>query len=510
MIYLAIGITSLFWAVILAVVLAIYRADSKVLAELVGKYADGNFLAESNKKMKSRGNRHIVKELEKLQLTMKDWLFNMLKSGLELSNSANLLKSSSDASLHHMTRIENQIHQIRDNSHNIASASMENASVAQELQSANDQMASDSQEYMGITENTLRTIQEGKQSIVGALDGINTVEANMKSAVEKVNSLELMMRSIQELTQGISKISEQTNLLALNASIESARAGEAGRGFAVVANEVTKLADESSRLAETIENKLDAIKSSIGEVVLEINGGMRATEALKEGNSTSVAHLDQMVKGAEDMLTFIQNISTSIQEQLKATEMLSGNVEKLAGISADSEEATDQTGEDVMVQKDKTLENATISGSIQTISDQLNAFVNRFDDALNEELFEAAGKLAEILAKGKIDNAYLTKFAEETGVTEFYITDETGVTVLSNNPAGIGFKIENDPKTQAYPFYRIIEDPSHRVAQRMMIRDIDGKYFKFIGVSRKDQRGVIQLGLSLEDLMKFRGRYALL
>ena len=132
----------------------------------------------------------------------------------------------------------------------------------------------------------------------------------------------------------------------------------------------------------------------------------------------------------------------------------------------------------------------------------------KFDDALNEELFNTGEQLAEIMKGQKVDNAYLERFSKETGISEFYITNGNGVTVLSNNPAGIGFTIENDPSTQAYPFYAILKDPKHRVAQAMMIRDIDDRYFKFVGLSRKDEPGIIQLGLSLEDIMKFRGRYA--
>ncbi len=510
MIYLSVFFTSVFWIVVLVLFLNFHKKDSKILMDLLSKYSEGNFLAENDRKLRLAGSRKISEQIIALQKTMKEWLYHMLKSGLELSNSAELLRKNSNESLDHMVKIEAQIETIRNNSHDIANASMENASVAEELQSANDQMASDSQSYISVTEGTLKTIQSGKRAIVGALAGIDVVEEKMKSAVEKVDALQEMMRVIQQLTQGISKISEQTNLLALNASIESARAGEAGRGFAVVANEVTKLADESSRLAEDIENKVQAIGNSIQSVVQEINDGMKTTEELKTGNQEAVSHLDDMVKGAEDMLSFIQNITVSIHEQLKATEVLSGNVEKLAGISADSEEATDQTGEDVGVQKAKTSENESLSKSIQHISEDLNAFVVKFDDALNDELFEAAEKLAKIMVNQKIDNQYLEKFSSETGISEFYITDDKGVTVLSNNPNGIGFTIENDPTTQAYPFYEILKNPNHKVSQPTMIRDIDGKFYKFVGISRQDQRGIIQLGLSLEDLLKFRGRYAIL
>ncbi len=68
---------------------------------------------------------------------------------------------------------------------------------------------------------------------------------------------------IHQLTNDILDISEQTNLLALNASIEAARAGEAGKGFAVVAEEIRKLADSSSQIA----NRIQGINHTIIEAV---------------------------------------------------------------------------------------------------------------------------------------------------------------------------------------------------------------------------------------------------
>ena len=338
---------SVFWILVLLYLTNRQKKESRAIKSLLEKYAQGNFLSENEEKMVFSHDVEIGKTLGSLQKTMKEWLYNMLFSELELSKYAKMLQTNSDESLSHMTYIEKQIHKIKDHSHEIAMASMENASVSEELQSSNDQMVNDSQDYAQVTEETLKTIQIGRNNIIGALEGVDIVAQKMNNAMKQVTELDQMVGMIQTMTLGITKISEQTNLLALNASIESARAGEAGRGFAVVANEVTKLADESSRLALDIQKRVGDISSAMNSVVSEINEGVKTTMTLKASNQEAVGHLNAMVKGAEGMLSFIKNITLSMEEQLRATETLAMNVDKLAGITADSQNATEEAGRNV-------------------------------------------------------------------------------------------------------------------------------------------------------------------
>ncbi len=486
-----------------------FKKDIQVVSDLISVYSEGNFLAETEKKVNSRLANQLLNDLSMLQKTMKDWLYNMLSSEIELAKYANNLLSNADESMQHMDLISQQIDEIKINSTRVSNASMENASISEEMQSSNDHMANASEDYMEITEGSLKSIKSGKSVITKALEGVDIIEQKMNTSVEKVYQLESLMTIIQEMTNGISKISEQTNLLALNASIESARAGEAGRGFAVVANEVTKLADESALIAEKIKAEIGSMGLKIKEVVNDMNDVVKSTGQIKDSNIHAVSNLDEMVKSAEGMLVFISTISQSIKEQLQASETLASNVERLAEVAANSEKATVEADKDIQVHRVKTDENALLSKNIEAVSQKLHTFVDRFDTAINEELFKAGEDLAQRMVKGKITNEYLAEFSKKTGISEFYITDEKGVTVLSNNPMGIGFTIENDPSTQAYVFYKILTNPKERVAQKMTIRDIDGKFFKFVGLSRTDQSGIIQLGLALDDILSFRGRYAL-
>ena len=158
MVYIGILLASVFWIVVLLVLFQFMQYDNKALMTLIQKYAQGNFLAENEQKLKFAHNKSLVNEINILQKTMKDWLYNMLKSELELSKYANMLQENAEESLNHMSLLTSQIGTIKGNSHQISSASFESASVTDRLQSANDQMANDSQAYLQITEGTLKSI----------------------------------------------------------------------------------------------------------------------------------------------------------------------------------------------------------------------------------------------------------------------------------------------------------------------------------------------------------------
>lgn len=95
-------------------------------------------------------------------------------------------------------------------------------------------------------------------------DQTNEAHAHSKGVTDSVGrlsgSLDSVLDSFQqvrEINALMSEIADRTNLLSLNASIEAARAGEHGRGFAVVATEVSRLADNAARNAETINEIIE-------------------------------------------------------------------------------------------------------------------------------------------------------------------------------------------------------------------------------------------------------------
>jgi methyl-accepting chemotaxis protein len=202
--------------------------------------------------------------------------------------------------------LSGMVHQVRQSTDSIATASAEIAMGNQDLSARTEQTSGNLQETAAAMEQFASTLQQS----AGSAQQASRLAANASGVARRGGEVvEQVVSTMDEIHRSSQKISDiigvidgiafQTNILALNAAVEAARAGEQGRGFAVVASEVRSLAGRSAEAAKEI-------KLLIGASVERVESGAR----LVQGAGTTMQEVVQSVQRVTDMIGEITAAST--------------------------------------------------------------------------------------------------------------------------------------------------------------------------------------------------------
>jgi hypothetical protein len=153
-------------------------------------------------------------------------------------------------------------------------------------------------------------------------------------------------------------------------------------------------------------------------------------------------------------------------------------------------------GEINMISINAAIESAHAAAGIRTMMEKV----------LDGMMTTVCRMITKLLDSGEfsLDPKKLAEFASWVGIDEIYITDADAVTVGSNLEAAYGWQFPNDPKAQAYIFRKLIESKDGIVTQPIKSRDLDSQMFKFVGVSRTDEPGIVQIGYRAETITKYQ------
>ncbi|MET1280283.1 HAMP domain-containing methyl-accepting chemotaxis protein [Vibrio navarrensis] len=184
-------------------------------------------------------------------------------------------------------------------------------------------------------------ISQGHQALDRNQQTMQALNQTIQSAAKMVAELSQASEQIGKVTEVIEGLAEQTNLLALNAAIEAARAGEYGRGFAVVADEVRLLASRTTESTSEINTIVNAIQSSTGLVVKEIEASQTLASSGEEHIEQAVTKLQESVEQINLLNRQISELAQAAQTQSDATQsitqLMTGVQESVSGVAENSD-----------------------------------------------------------------------------------------------------------------------------------------------------------------------------
>lgn len=121
-------------------------------------------------------------------------------------------------------------------------------------------------------------------------------------------------------------------------------------------------------------------------------------------------------------------------------------------------------------------------------------------ESLNESNLNLTQAVAELILNNNniLNTENMIRLAETIGVDEIHVIDKNGIITHGNIPEFYGFDFATSEQTA--PFLQGINTSNFRLAQDPSPRGTDGQLFQYIGVSRLDRQGIVQIGVRAEAI----------
>ncbi len=125
----------------------------------------------------------------------------------------------------------------------------------------------------------LSLAESGSETVEQTRVGMESLKERVREIAEQIINLSEQTEQIAGVSELVGDLANQTNMLALNAAVEAARAGEYGKGFGVVAGEIRKLADQSRKSADKINNLVTDVQAAMNSAVMVTDEGKKTAES---------------------------------------------------------------------------------------------------------------------------------------------------------------------------------------------------------------------------------------
>lgn len=221
-----------------------------------------------------------------------------------------------------------------------ANSAIATTDTINELESISTETAAQASASTTGAKQALSLAEEGTQAVQKTILEMSDLRDRVDEIALQIADLGTQTGQITTVSDFVSDLAKQTNMLALKAAVEAARAGEQGKGFSVVAGEIRKLADESKKSAQKINNLATDIQMAINRTVMTTDRGTKtATEGIQLAENTAVTFIgvtdavNNVFLNSEQISASTKRQATAIQQVLGAmTDISQGSQESAVGM----------------------------------------------------------------------------------------------------------------------------------------------------------------------------------
>ena len=207
-----------------------------------------------------------------------------------------------------------------------ASSANQTTTTVDMLGASSRQSAEQAEASATSASQALSLAEDGAQTVELTREGMENLKERVREIAEQIMNLSEQTGQIATVSELVGDLANQTNMLALNAAVEAARAGEHGKGFGVVASEIRKLADESRKSADKINNLVIDVQAAMNSAVMVTDEGKKTAESsielalgtaqsfigVKEAVNSVFANAQQISETAKQQAVGIQEILSAI------------------------------------------------------------------------------------------------------------------------------------------------------------------------------------------------------
>ncbi len=217
-----------------------------------------------------------------------------------------------------------------------ANSAISTADTINQLGNISSQTADQASASATGARQALSLAEEGTQAVQETLRGMSGLRDSVDEIALQIVNLGEQTGQITTVSDLVSDLAKQTNMLALKAAVEAARVGEQGKGFGVVAGEIRKLAEESKKSAQKINNLATDIQVAINRTVMVTDLGTKTvTEGIQLAENTAMTFIG-VTDAVNNVFLNSQQISSSAKQQATAIQQVLGAMTMISQGSQES------------------------------------------------------------------------------------------------------------------------------------------------------------------------------